>query len=268
MNRWNSLTSETAFDTASSNESYLEHTNRPDLVGACPTQPSEAPSILSDTYFDQIIACYNLSTGFLSESPEVSTTTSVAAANLDVDLSQFPHAECASLRRTSSTSSLGSSERANDSTCSPDYESLSQMPTGAEPSPKRRMKTQGRPKQDPIATHVPGAPNESQPTTRIPHNTVERKYREGLNTELERLRRAVPTLLQSHEGSGIGQSKPSKSMVIAAAINHIEMIENERNVLQKENDELREFQKQNGGSRGRRGLKKRRVDLISEWTFA
>jgi hypothetical protein len=57
-------------------------------------------------------------------------------------------------------------------------------------------------------------------------------------------------------------------MVIAAAINHIEMIENERNVLQKENDELREFQKQNGGSRGRRGLKKRRVDLISEWTVA
>jgi hypothetical protein len=73
---------------------------------------------------------------------------------------------------------------------------------------------------------------------------VERKYREGLNAELERLRRAVPTLLQSHDGSGIGQPKPSKSMVIAAAIKHIEMVTQERDMLQNENSEIREYRKE------------------------
>jgi hypothetical protein len=75
---------------------------------------------------------------------------------------------------------------------------------------------------------------------------VERKYREGLNTELERLRRAVPTLLQSQDGSGIGQPKPSKSMVIAAATKHIEMVTQERDMLQNENDEIREYRKDMG----------------------
>src|SRR3712207_8387256 len=45
-------------------------------------------------------------------------------------------------------------------------------------------------------------------TGRLPHNQVERKYREGLNAELERLRRAVPTLPQSDEAGAMGQPKP------------------------------------------------------------
>jgi hypothetical protein len=53
-------------------------------------------------------------------------------------------------------------------------------------------------------------------------------------------------------------------MVIAAAINHIKVTEKGRDTLQKENDEIREFQKHNVSSRGRYEQKKRRVDLISK----
>lgn len=44
------------------------------------------------------------------------------------------------------------------------------------------------------------ATTKSRTTRRLPHNQVERKYREGLNSELERLRRAVPTLPQREGG--------------------------------------------------------------------
>ena len=63
---------------------------------------------------------------------------------------------------------------------------------------------------------------------RLPHNQVERKYREGLNMELERLRRAVPTLPQGDAGAAMGSAKPSKAMVLQAAIEYIKKIEKER----------------------------------------
>jgi len=70
-----------------------------------------------------------------------------------------------------------------------------------------------------------------QASTRLPHNQVERKYREGLNAELERLRRAVPTLPQSDEQ---GQPKPSKAMVLAGAIEYIRVVERERDEARAE----------------------------------
>jgi hypothetical protein len=114
----------------------------------------------------------------------------------------------------------------------------------------------GQPKPDPVARSASGASTEGQRTTSIPHNMVERKYREGLNAQLERLRRAVPALLQSDDGDGTSQPKPSKSMVIAAAINHIELVTLERDMLQDENNKI-------SSSKGRRGSKRRRVDPAS-----
>jgi hypothetical protein len=70
---------------------------------------------------------------------------------------------------------------------------------------------------------------------------VERKYREGLNSDLERLRRAIPTLLQSREGAVMGQPKLRKVMVLLCAVAYIAKIEHER-------DRLREGNKQLGGS--------------------
>jgi hypothetical protein len=64
----------------------------------------------------------------------------------------------------------------------------------------------------------------------IPHTEVERKYREKLNTELERLRRAVPSLLQADSDSAMNGARMSKSAVLAVAINYIKELEVQRDV--------------------------------------
>jgi hypothetical protein len=86
-----------------------------------------------------------------------------------------------------------------------------------------------------------------QRSKRLPHNQVERKYREGLNSELERLRRAVPMLRGSGDATeAIGQPKPSKAMVLSSAIDYIHRIETERDALLEENERLRRNQKTSG----------------------
>jgi hypothetical protein len=78
---------------------------------------------------------------------------------------------------------------------------------------------------------------------RTPHNQVERKYREGLNTEMERLRLAIPATARWEDGSGPsssnGSSRPSKAMVLACAIDYIKDIERQRDLLLHENSILR-----------------------------
>lgn len=111
-----------------------------------------------------------------------------------------------------------------------------------EPTPKRPQRKRGRPRLDRTETisSTSSPSSKSQKTGRLPHNQVERKYREGLNAELERLRRAVPTLPQSDEAGAMGQPKPSKAMVLASAIEYIRKIEAERDGLKLENDRLRQ----------------------------
>jgi hypothetical protein len=75
-------------------------------------------------------------------------------------------------------------------------------------------------------------------STCLPHKQVERKYREGLNMEFERLRRAVPTLPQSVDANVMGAAKPSKGMVLAAAIDYINRIERERDAALDEVERL------------------------------
>lgn len=110
-----------------------------------------------------------------------------------------------------------------------------------EPTTKRPQRKRGRPRLDRNETiSSTSSPSfKSQKTGRLPHNQVERKYREGLNAELERLRRAVPSLPQSDEAGAMGQPKPSKAMVLASAIEYIRKIETERDVLKAENEKLR-----------------------------
>jgi hypothetical protein len=74
---------------------------------------------------------------------------------------------------------------------------------------------------------------------RQPHNEVERKYRNGLNAELERLRMAVPTLAQLHSQSTGDPIRPSKATVLAGAIEYIHKIQVERDRLQRENEALK-----------------------------
>ena len=115
-------------------------------------------------------------------------------------------------------------------------------PAEDEPAPKRVAKKRGRPR-----LHRPdsdaGCSNDegskSRQSRRLPHNQVERKYREGLNAELERLRRAVPTLPQRDSTDLTSPPKPSKATVLASAIDYIKSIEAERDRLREENESLR-----------------------------
>lgn len=118
-----------------------------------------------------------------------------------------------------------------------------------ESTPKRPQRKRGRPRLDRNTTETPSSSSSTakcQRSGRLPHNQVERKYREGLNSELERLRKAVPTLPQSDEASVMGQPKPSKAMVLSSAIEYIRRIEEERDALKEENDRLKMGQSGSG----------------------
>ena len=74
---------------------------------------------------------------------------------------------------------------------------------------------------------------------RLPHNQVERKYREGLNAELERLHRTVLTLPQFDSCSMASQPRPSKAMILTGAIDYIKRLEKERDAYKTEIELLR-----------------------------
>ena len=113
-------------------------------------------------------------------------------------------------------------------------------PTQATPRPRKR----GRPRlsQTQNKTSTPTSIDDSSSTRsrRLPHHQVERKYRENLNTELERLRRAIPAAPpNATEGRATEQAKLSKAMVLAGAIDYIERLERERDEYQAECERLR-----------------------------
>jgi hypothetical protein len=106
------------------------------------------------------------------------------------------------------------------------------------PLPRKR----GRPRLDrtsPDSSNSSHSSRKSPCTIRVPHNQVERKYRKGLNSELERLRLTVPTLSQCTGGRAVGQPQLSKAMVLVGAIEHIKTIEGQRDALIVENERLR-----------------------------
>jgi hypothetical protein len=247
MNPFSSYTAEMAFDAASNDELYSAYPERAYLADTWATQLCEAPPAFFDPLFDASVARYDLPSDFSFRSSEASADAFAAATSVGVSSLQIPHPASASLRRASLTPLPGIDEPSDSPSCSTGFVSPSRVSIDAEhakPTLKRQMKERGRRKLDPIAHGSSGGSAKNQCTARIPHNKVERKYREGLNSKLEKLRRAVPTLLQSHDRSGIGQSKPSKSMIIAAAIKHIEMITQERDMLQKENGAIKEYRKE------------------------
>lgn len=81
----------------------------------------------------------------------------------------------------------------------------------------------------------------SRTSKRLPHNQVERKYREGLNAELERLRMATihKWEMQSPTDAGSIVPKASKAAVLAGAVAYIQDMERERDYLRRENELLK-----------------------------
>jgi hypothetical protein len=88
--------------------------------------------------------------------------------------------------------------------------------------------------------------DKAKPRRRLPHNQVERKYRESLNTQLDSLKRVIPSLQQGQracDGADMEDlptpSKPSKAVVLASATAYIRQIEKDKKSLADENQLLR-----------------------------
>lgn len=97
-----------------------------------------------------------------------------------------------------------------------------------------------------MALGADGLDGKGKTRRRLPHNQVERKYRESLNTQLDSLRRVVPALQQSSRGCEGGDiedlptpSKPSKAVVLASATAYIKQMEKDKKQLADENQLLR-----------------------------
>lgn len=111
------------------------------------------------------------------------------------------------------------------------------------PSRVKDEVTSESPEQMPPPSAEDGKPKSRR---RLPHNQVERKYRESLNTQLESLRRVVPALQQNQracDGADIEDlptpSKPSKAVILASATAYIKQQEKDKKNLQDENQMLR-----------------------------
>jgi hypothetical protein len=121
-------------------------------------------------------------------------------------------------------------------------------------APKKAQRKRGRPRLNGLDTNSHATRSSSskpQRTQRLPHNQVERKYREGLNSELERLRKAIPTLPHGYEGGAVGQPRPSKALILSSAINYIRSIEKERDTLRAEVEQVKQSQGHIAGWAGR-----------------
>ena len=120
----------------------------------------------------------------------------------------------------------------------PAWETTPSPESGAPPKRKRGRPRLNRADSDSSYTDSRES-HKSHISKRQPHSLVERKYREGLNAGLERLRMAVPTLPRWDSQSIVGPPKPSKATILAVAIDYIHKIEVERDRLQLENKMLK-----------------------------
>ena len=129
-----------------------------------------------------------------------------------------------------------------------------------EPSPPGGKKKRGRPKSE-ILQVEDRKENKEFERPRLPHNEVERKYRESLNLGFEKLRATVPTLPKYDSGAASVAQKQSKAAVLSAAIEYIKYLEGENERLVEENKRLKVNPNPSdfGGSEGsRRGSGRRR----------
>ena len=146
----------------------------------------------------------------------------------------------------SSSDSISSLNRSRTPSLVDDTDSPPLTPKSVEPSPSLEASSKrkrGRPRRarEDSESSYDDAPKsrKSGISKRQPHKQVERKYREGLNAGLERLRMAIPTLPRLDLGDMDAAPRPSKATVLAGAIDYIRQIEVERDRLRRENEALR-----------------------------
>jgi hypothetical protein len=111
----------------------------------------------------------------------------------------------------------------------PDSSHLNTVPT-APPVRKR-----GRPRK----VRSPEQMEYDRPARRQPHNQVERKYREGILAELDRLRLALPMSRCGIVNEAGTEYKAPKAAVLVGAVSYIHELEMQNELLRRENDVLR-----------------------------
>jgi hypothetical protein len=135
----------------------------------------------------------------------------------------------------------------DNSTSSPSPDTTAQLPSplGSPPNtikeepeePRRQLCLRG------------GTSGQRKAGKRISHSVVERRYRESLNANLERLRQVLPSATKRNPGVDGGSSpsssdsdcplpKMSKSGVLISAVDYIHKLEQERNKLADLNPKL------------------------------
>jgi hypothetical protein len=74
---------------------------------------------------------------------------------------------------------------------------------------------------------------------RVAHNLVEKRYRNTINSEMERLRQMIPQIVTIDSQTPDGRAKASKATVLSSAVRYIQNLERDRHRLATENQELR-----------------------------
>jgi hypothetical protein len=238
-----STTSKPGLETAQSSIATAttkrnKNKNKPDILSACwtsplcpnhdqdgpPSNPSTcgggcAPFLFADQ--DALPSISNL----LSEPQEVTAEDGI------VEIQPRPK------KRSESNASAGGFSgrqfQSKDTTTSPTDDRQRMKSETTEDSPN---------KESPQANDD----GKSKSRRRLPHNQVERKYRESLNTQLDSLKRVVPSLQQGQgacDGADIEDlptpSKPSKAVILASATAYIKQMEKDKKSLADENQLLR-----------------------------
>jgi len=143
----------------------------------------------------------------------------------------------------------GVEEEAEEDEVLEEAEEAEPAPPAPPPKRKRGRPRLNRPSGSSSSSATAAAPKTS---SRIPHTEVERKYRNALNAEMERLRANIPILPQRDGAALAGPPRASKAVVLAAAVDYIKQLEAETEKLAGENEELKRGEGSGAARRGRR----------------
>jgi hypothetical protein len=107
----------------------------------------------------------------------------------------------------------------------------------------RSTKKSSSTEREPVVESIEEA--EPKEKKRIPHNEVERKYRDSVNNQMDCLRRVVPVLQPTPricDGADMedlpAPSKPSKAAILASATAYIKQLEREKKEQKEQNEML------------------------------
>jgi len=223
--------------TSTTTTTIKRNKNKPDILSACWTSPL-CPNHDQDGPPPNPSTCGGGCAPFLFANDDalpiihdlLAEPQEVTAADGVVEIQPRPKKRSES--DTSKEEPSGRYFASNNTTASPADNRLRMKSETSEDSPN---------KESPQATD-----DKPKSRRRLPHNQVERKYRESLNTQLESLRRVVPSLQQNQgacDGADIEDlptpSKPSKAVILASATAYIKQQEKDKKALADENHLLK-----------------------------